>query len=69
MNPASSANRGHLTMPAARAAGGGRLPGAACDAGSLPVDADAIVTVLAQLVRGFLDATPGAGGSHLGVSA
>lgn len=70
VNPPSRANRSQLTMQgAAAAAGGSRLPAAACGAGTLPVDADAIVTLLAQLVRGVLDATAGAGGPSLGVSA
>jgi len=71
MNVPSRAKRGQLTLLGERgaAAAGSRLPVAACGAGTLPVDADAIVTLLAQLVRGVLDATPGAGGPRLGVSA
>lgn len=69
MSPPSRANRGHLTLLSERGAADGRLPVPAGGAGTVPVDADAIVRLLAQLVRGFLDATPAAGGPRLGVSA
>ena len=62
------ADRGHPQSGAWGAATGGP-PVAACGAGTLPVDAEAVVRLLAQLVRGFLDAAPGAGIAGVGVSA
>jgi hypothetical protein len=67
--PPAHVNRGPTHLGAWGAASSSRLPVAACGAGALPVDADAVVRLLAQLMRGVLDATPAAGVSHLGVSA
>jgi len=68
--PPACANRSHLTMLGAPGAAiGSWLPVPACGAGAVPVDVDAIVALLAQLVRGSLAATPGTGAPGMGVSA
>ena len=67
--PPAHANRGPTQLGAWGAATGSRLPAASCGAGALPVDADAIVRLLAQLVRGVLAASSRAGAPGMGVSA
>lgn len=59
----------HTMLGACGAAAVTSLPLASFGVGSVPVDADAIVTLLAQLLRGVLDATSRATGSGAGVSA
>jgi len=51
------------------AAAGASLPIASCGAGSVPVDADAIVRLVAQLLRGVLDTTARAAATSVRVSA
>ena len=59
----------HTMLGACGTAAMTSLPLASFGAGSVPVDADAIVTLLAQLLRGVLDATSRAAGTGVGVSA
>ena len=66
-----SPERGHRSYAPSGgwgAASGGALV-AAGGAGSVPLDAEVVVRLLAQLLRGLLDAAPGAGIAGLGVSA
>lgn len=68
--PPAHANRGPAQLGAwGAASSSSRLPVESRDAGALPIDADAIARLLAQLVRGFLDATLAPGAPGVGVSA
>ncbi len=65
LNPAWDTHVGVRSMPSSASSPAGAMPGD----GFLPNDADAIVRLLAQLLRGVLDATSRAAGSGVGVSA
>ena len=66
-NPPNPGN--HTMLGAWGAAAGASLPVASFGAGTVPVDADAIVRLVAQLLRGVLDTTARAAATSVGVSA